>query len=235
MQFNYQDDYITQSPLDFNYQFGINNNSPDKFNYTDILVKMPNEMSSASINSIPNILVSANSLISDSVSGYEIEALPINSISFNNPIKLGTMNKINISSNLEQYITQIINTTIGATSSMVNTFSSTGSQDSDVPTTYVWDRDKMDFNKTSTTRSDITAGDIVGIVTAGVQLIISLSFSIANGISANKNFEKQKESINKQIELLNENITANREFIAQAKEAIASRQQRFEKNRKLLN
>ena len=38
MQFNYQDKYISQSPLDFNYQFGLNNNSADKFNYNEISI-----------------------------------------------------------------------------------------------------------------------------------------------------------------------------------------------------
>ena len=239
MNFNYQDEYVSQSPLDFNYQFGLNNNTPDKFNCNDIKVKSTINTSLVSnLISIPNTLISAAKLLDDEE--YEIEEIPLNIISFNSPIKLGTMQKINIQDNTMKYLSNIATSTLTTTSGIVSSLPSnvnnwdTGKykRGLDVGDTYVVKNSnitKVDNGNTA----KVTSGQITSLIFSGIQLGITIGNSIINGISRENQLDSYKGMIDKQIELLNENIDANREFIQQAKEAIAQRQNRFEKSSKI--
>ena len=233
MQFNYQDKYISQSPLDFNYQFGLNNNSADKFNYNEISIL--SKLGSIGFNAmnvpISNTLMQLSGFMVERTE-YEIESIEIPSVDYSPKFNLEFKSKIADTYNWTKFGLNILNDVINFT---MNVGGSLSNSNSSTMTEFTFDRNSMSFNQTGqfSTKSSMTGGEITNIALAAVQTLSNLGMSIVNGIQRQEQLDSYKGMIDKQIELLNENIDANREFIQQAKEAIAQRQNRFEKSSKI--
>lgn len=225
MNFNFINQLISLSPLDFTYQFGLNNNEPNRFNYNDITILTTSMTSIATFMvQLPNTLVQFST---DNDNGYEINSLPIHSVDYTPNISLDKMDKLNTKFDNLNFVSGLINATMNFALSTASSVLNSNVEQVDSNNRFAFDGGKNP--------SDITNNQIIGITMSSINLITN---SVMYGISwANKQreFDDYSKLIDTKINLINENIEANREFMQQARDEMAKRQQRFSKSNRMIN
>lgn len=244
MQFNYQNEYVSQSPLDFNYKFGLNDNSANRFNYNDISIvsSMINNLSNSNVSplQLANTLVNASDLLIDN-STIEVSSIAMNTISFTKSLSTETLSKLNTKFDTTQFINSVLQTTFSGMSnimsnanggSLANKWASVKADKATGISSNVWNENSMNFEQPT---KGSMANDITQLTMSSLSLIntaVSFGFNLANQKDYNKSYS---DMIDRKIELLNETIEANREFMQQARDELSRRQRRFEKSNSVVN
>lgn len=204
MQFNYIENMISQSPLDFNYKFGINDNSPDKFRCNNITI-MSKNLNTDSVKSYVNQsyqLDLFNGLDNEESYEYDISNVDNGFSEIDNISMLSLEKKDTVSSDnslVKTVFTSILSSISGGEFSNINNIVSYNSKLS------------QGFALTN------------NLVNFGLNV-----FNLAQTINQSKDmYNATKYSINSQIELLNERTEANREFIQSLKDRQEQNKQKY--------
>lgn len=203
MQFNYIENMISQSPLDFNYKFGINDNSPDKFRCNNITI-MSKNLNTDSVKSYVNQIYQLdlfNGLDNEESYEYDISNVDNGFSEIDNISMLSLEKKDNVSTDnslSEKVFTSTLSSISGFSSNINNL---------------------MSYN------SKLSQGFVLtnNLVNSGLNV-----FNLIQTINQSKDmYNSTKDSINSQIELLNEKTEANREFIQSLKDRQEQNKQKY--------
>lgn len=203
MQFNYIENMISQSPLDFNYKFGINDNSPDKFRCNNITI-MSKNLNTDSVKSYVNQIYQLdlfNGLDNEESYEYDISNVDNGFSEIDNISMLSLEKKDNVSTDnslSEKVFTSTLSSISGFSSNINNL---------------------MSYN------SKLSQGFVLtnNLVNSGLNV-----FNLIQTINQSKDmYNATKDSINSQIELLNEKTEANREFIQSLKDRQEQNKQKY--------
>lgn len=203
MQFNYIENMVSLSPLDFSYKFGLNNNSPDKFRCDNITItsNIISPLNISSVVNIPNLINTFDNIYE--AENFEVTYMPAND-RFN--ISLGDLNmqkmdKVKSSLSQQHYSNFAINQfnlILNNTFKIVNTLT----------------------NQSKT-------GQIIDLTNAVVDFAINITNMIMTTRYYDNMISEAKEYNKALIELLNEKIEANKEFIELCKEKISQQKIKY--------
>lgn len=203
MQFNYIENMVSLSPLDFGYKFGINDNSPDKFRYDNTVItsNIIAPLAISSVINIPNLIDTFDKITDED--NFEVTYMPAND-NFN--ISLGDLNmqkmdKVKSSLTHKDYSNfakNSFNTILNSTFKMINT-----------------------LNTTSKT------GQIIDLTSAVVDFAMNLTNMIMTAQYYDNMISEAKETNRVLTELLNEKIEANKEFIELCREKISQQKIKY--------